>query len=171
MKKSEILNILNYIENGSNCTKRHVAACLVDNLNHVQLVGYNNICLPLGNHICKTCKSGIEVKMCPAIHAEIDCLNKISRDEIIMRGLTTMFVSYSPCPECCKAIRVAGIKRVIVKEPRLKPVDPITADIYSVNYFDELSQKLLDGIEYIRLWETPSNWEYFTKACWEREAS
>lgn len=148
MRKHEIYETLKNLEKHSDCDKRGVAAILVDGLGTIAKIGYNHKVLSaLSDLECIKCEEQCDSFICPAIHAEIDCLNKISKDEIALRNLTTMYVSYSPCPECCKAILAAGIKTIFVKEPRLKPVPGA-----GMNY-DELSEKLLEGVKYIRMWE------------------
>lgn len=152
MTKSEILITLKNLENKSNCDKRGVGAVLVDSLGYIVCTGYNHIAFDSMKEECHRCTHNGTPILCPAIHAEIDCLTRTSDVEIKTRQATTMYVSYSPCPDCCKAIREAGVKTVVVKEPR-------TSHIWLDEYmtYDQLSEKLLSGINYIRLWELPND--------------
>jgi dCMP deaminase len=45
------------------------------------------------------------------VHAEVNAIASSRQD---LRG-STMYVSLSPCKDCCKAIITAGIKRLVYK--------------------------------------------------------
>ena len=46
------------------------------------------------------------------IHAEMNALLKAARDGVSVDG-ATMYCNYSPCVPCSRAMRVAGIKRLV----------------------------------------------------------
>ena len=49
------------------------------------------------------------------IHAESNALMKLARSGGVGSLGATMYTSYSPCPECAKLIKQAGIDRVVYK--------------------------------------------------------
>lgn len=170
MKILNILNALNFYERRSNCLKKQVAAILYDNLWNIASVGYNRMVLAKGDKTCEHCCLRMQISECPALHAEIDCITKIGIQEIKRRGIKIMAVSYSPCPDCCKAIMNAGIEILLVKEPRLKDCGIQNHIDHSVRNYDQLAEALMPGIKYIRLWEGPRDTEIFTQAEYLKEA-
>ena len=171
MNKEQILKLLNHYEQSSDCRKRQVAAFIVPHglLKHDWvtidrkdlIIGAANKCvLPNINTYycssCDECMKGSTKITCPAIHAEAACLSKASFDEVTSN---TLFVSYSPCPDCCKLILAAGISRVVIKEPRTKSPSVADCIFYNVNSYDELAKKLLYNVEYVRLWEQDDDWQ------------
>lgn len=48
------------------------------------------------------------------VHAEINLIAKLARKGFPTEGVD-LFVNHAPCPECAKAIRQAGFRRVIYK--------------------------------------------------------
>lgn len=175
MNKQQILKLLNFYEQFSNCPKKKVAAVLLSdetiqsitdefievniaNKNIMRLLnrGVNFRVLPHSEATCDLCIDGYKEAQCPAIHAEADCLLGESFRDTYKH---TFLISYSPCPECCKLIRAAGISRVIIKEPRLKTPPIIDCVNYKVDNYDELSKKLLYNVDYIRLWEMSEDWQ------------
>lgn len=166
MKKSEILKALNYYENASNCYKRHVAAIIIGPHDEIVQWGANVRTLEMPLEICEKCVKGERPAVCPALHAEIAAFSKLGTTKAITHKYSTIAISYSPCPECCKAIRYFGITRVIVKEPRL---GHITIDGHTITY-DKFAENLLGNkVDYIRLWQKPEDWEYHSYAIWRDE--
>lgn len=47
-------------------------------------------------------------------HAEQNSLYKMLREGVSAKG-ATMYVTYNPCPQCCKMIVSSGIRRVVYK--------------------------------------------------------
>lgn len=177
MKNFEILKLLKLYEQNSTCKKRQVAALLLEDgqvINH----GTNQVVLPTNPRNCVNCdkggnvvydKLGVSYTMpCPAIHAEVACLTTYP---ICWSKDYALVVSYSPCPECCKLLcYTKGIHRVYVAEPRYKPIStneqlmwltPQQIPPVDMDNYDTLAKRLLNaaGIEYIRLWECPSDME------------
>lgn len=149
MNKAEILKLLSNVEKGSTCKKRQVAAILILN-GEVKCVGVNHA-IQSSKGVCYACAtkfSGLK-EVCPAIHAEIDCLLKAGEQA----NGGTLLVSYSPCPDCCRAIIKAGIRHVIVKDLRYKPVIEQFWYLYEVENYDELAEAMLKdaAIKYTRL--------------------
>lgn len=165
MKKSEILKYLNNAEGYSTCAKRKVGAVLLDNNNRVTF-GANgpiNSFNKKSKQICKLCSEcSISKELCPAIHAEIACITGLNRvPELSLYGVKTLLVSYSPCPECCKAIARVGINQVVVKEPRVKKPDLSIRILHQIETYDDLAEELLKSVDvkYIRLWECDEDCE------------
>lgn len=160
LTKLETLKLLDHFENTSTCRKRKVAAIILQDhhlrdsfiLNRLDLIanGANKSIVPYRETTCDICLQGYKGAQCPAIHAEIDCLINTPFETTYN---SNMFVSYSPCPECCKAIRAAGIRRLFIKEPRLSKPSKIDCKNYKVSNYDELAEALLPGVQYYRLWE------------------
>lgn len=50
-----------------------------------------------------------------ALHAESNLLQKISRSGGIGAEGGTLYTTYSPCPECAKLIKQAGVARVVYR--------------------------------------------------------
>lgn len=154
MKKSEILNLLYKIEKLSECKKRRVGAVLITNktiytgFNH-PIQSSKGVC-----YACSTKQQSIK-ELCPAIHAEIDCLLKAGKDA---EG-STLVVSYSPCPDCCRAIIKAGVTHVIVASCRKKPVIEQFWYLYEADTYDKLAEIMLNdsAIKYTRLNEIALN--------------
>lgn len=175
MNKLQILKLLNHYEQQSRCPKKQVAAVLVSDSKMIEFendvledsylesflesnrnYGVNNPILMASDVGCERCMEGWKGRLCPAIHAEAECLiGKAWRDTY----LHTLIISWSPCPECCKLIIAAGIGRVIVKEPRIKKPSKQDCSFYKVETYDELAKKLLLNVHYVRLWEKSPDWE------------
>ena len=149
MDKTEILKLLYEAERLSTCKKRKVGAVIIAN-NGEKYFGANQSMLS-SKGVCYACniKSSNVKELCPAIHAEIACLLKAGEKA----AGSTLIISYSPCPECCKAIIAAGIKQVIVLSRRLKPVIEQFWYLYETTNYDELAEAMLKAakIKYIRL--------------------
>lgn len=152
MKVFEILKLLEKTEKTSTCQKRQVGAVLITP-NGVKYFGANKVMLG-SKGVCYACDTKFHniKELCPAVHAEIDCLLKAGKEAC--GG--TLLVSYSPCPECCKAILSADVKRVIVKEFRRKPVIEQFWYLYEASDYDSLAEAMLKAsdVEYIRLYKT-----------------
>lgn len=166
MNKEQILKLLTLYENKSNCPKRQVAALMVPQgllkqnwldtrLDLIQW-GANTRLLPYNDTRCERCLEGYKGILCPAIHAEAQCLMGMSFSDTVTN---TLFISWSPCPECCKLIKAAQVARVVIKEPRIKKPPIADCNFYKVTTYDELAEKLLSGIKYVRLWEQDNDWE------------
>ena len=157
MKKSEILKLLYETEKLSTCKKHKVGAVLIAR-NGEKYFGANQVALS-SKGVCYACNTKFHSikELCPAIHAEINCLLKAGKNA----AGGTLIVSYSPCPDCCKAIITAGIRQVIVTARRRKPVIEQFWYLYEASDYDELAEKLLINarVKYIRLWDWNSDWE------------
>lgn len=161
MNKLQILKLLKKYETEVSCPKKQVAAILVrQNLEadwilegHHDLlrIGTNCRLLPYNDFRCDKCVDGYKGFTCPAIHAEADCLIGLPFTET---QHSTLLISWSPCPECCKLINRAGIDKVIIREPRLKLISKADSKFYDgAKTYDELAEKLLYSTTYVRLWE------------------
>lgn len=155
MKKFEILKLLEEAESRSNCLKRKVGAVLYT-IRGLTVLGFNYVYNTklIYQDICDSCiNDGNTTLLCPAVHAEIAALLHSGMEQRFVGNI--LYVSYSPCPNCCKAIITAGISKVVVKEPKIKNLTHIESLTYQLDTYDELAEKLLTdaGITYIKLWE------------------
>jgi dCMP deaminase len=97
----------------SNCGKRHVGAVIVKD-GHRIAYGANKT-----KEFCGPCNR----KTCGAIHAEITALNQISGGPV---PCAVMYITYQPCLNCAKAIKAAGITKVVY--------DEINSDFSGMNF-------------------------------------
>jgi len=74
-------------------------------------------------------KSGEGLHLCPAVHAEVNCLINAAREGVITKGCDMYLSCPIPCKDCMAAIINAGIKTVTVIEYK---------------FYDELSRWLLE---------------------------
>lgn len=101
----------------STCLRRAVGCVLVDRFGHIVGTGYNGVprqrphCI---NDPCPgaTSSSGEKLDLCEAVHAEINALLQC-RD---VEQIETIFVTCSPCVQCCKALMNTGATRLVFAE-------------------------------------------------------
>jgi len=97
--------------------------------------GYNGAppgienCLKVG---CRKDREGIEFddkgkNVCRGLHAEINAMNQISRQNL--KG-TTMYSLYYPCSSCAKAIVGNGIRELIYSKIYKEP-DSLTREVFA----------------------------------------
>lgn len=120
------LTIADAVATRADCRRKRVGAVLVDSKRRIISTGYNGAppgepgCLaghcPRGRLTCEHVPpemGGMEdvgtPGYCIAVHAELNCLLFATRDTT--GG--TLYVTHQPCNACAKAIRAAGIDRVI----------------------------------------------------------
>jgi dCMP deaminase len=90
--------------------KRLRVGCVVVKDNTIIGIGYNG--MPSGwDNVCEdeNYKTKPEV-----LHAETNCLSKISRSTNSSDG-ASMFVTHAPCIDCAKMVHQAGIKEVFYR--------------------------------------------------------
>ena len=119
------LQIADAVSLKSKCLKKHYGAIIVKN-NEIISTGFNGPAR--GEDHCTKCtkvgsdKDMIEYSSCPAIHAEMNCIISVSRDEML--GATLYLAGYitstgeenlnvAPCEICLRLIKNAGIDRVV----------------------------------------------------------
>lgn len=96
----------------SNANKRKVGAIISDKDMNIYGMGYNRMFKNCVTDSCET-PSG-DTYEC-VVHAEEDAVInylKLNFASAIRRDLT-IYVTYSPCMNCCKLIHHAGIRRVV----------------------------------------------------------
>lgn len=100
------MNIALEVSKMSRCNRAKVGALLVKD-NNIISYGFNGT--PAG--FCNDCEeNGITKK--EVIHAEANAILKAGRESI---G-SDLFLTLSPCIDCCKLIKQAGIRKVYIKE-------------------------------------------------------
>lgn len=104
----------------STCFKRQVAAVIVDQNNRSVSMGFNGT--PAGSPHCCDQKNHDPVahrewSKCNEVHAEMNALLYLTRyPQVYEPEHATLYTLLSPCIECAKAIHVAGIRRVVVRD-------------------------------------------------------
>lgn len=103
------INIAKEIGSLSYCTRSKVGAVLVKDGNVISF-GYNGT--PAGMDNC--CEEN-NVTKDEVIHAEMNAILKAAKSGNAVDG-STLYLSLSPCKNCCKLIIQSGIKRVVYLE-------------------------------------------------------
>lgn len=150
MKKTTLMGIAFLVSQESKCVSWKVGSVIAKD-NRIISTGFNGT--PTGHENCCTVarkkqwtavKDGKEILLSRhreahsvwsshnEIHAEINAILFAAKNGIAIDG-ATMYVTVSPCRECCKAIAQSGIKKLV----------------YSVGYDKDTSLNILkeSGIE------------------------
>ena len=112
------INITKEIGTLSYCTRSKVGAVLVKDGNVISF-GYNGTPAGMDNGCEENNVTKDEV-----IHAEMNAILKAAKSGNAVDG-STLYLSLSPCQNCCKLIIQSGIKRVVYLEGYrdLKPIE------------------------------------------------
>lgn len=112
------INIAKEIGTLSYCTRSKVGAVLVKDGNVISF-GYNGTPAGMDNGCEENNVTKDEV-----IHAEMNAILKAAKSGNAVDG-STLYLSLSPCQNCCKLIIQSGIKRVVYLEGYrdLKPIE------------------------------------------------
>ena len=112
------INITKEIATLSYCTRSKVGAVLVKDGNVISF-GYNGTPAGMDNG----CEEN-DVTKDEVIHAEMNAILKAAKSGNAVDG-STLYLSLSPCQNCCKLIIQSGIKRVVYLEGYrdLKPIE------------------------------------------------
>lgn len=103
------INIAKEIGTLSHCTRSKVGAVLVKDGNVISF-GYNGTPAGMDNGCEENNVTKDEV-----IHAEMNAILKAAKSGNAVDG-STLYLSLSPCQNCCKLIIQSGIKRVVYLE-------------------------------------------------------
>jgi dCMP deaminase len=103
------INIAKEIGSLSYCTRSKVGAVLVKDGNVISF-GYNGTPAGMDN----SCEENNVTKE-EVIHAEMNAILKAAKSGNAVDG-STLYLSLSPCKNCCKLIVQSGIKRVVYLE-------------------------------------------------------
>ena len=103
------INIAKEIGSLSYCTRSKVGAVLVKDGNVISF-GYNGTPAGMDNGCEENNITKDEV-----IHAEMNAILKAAKSGNAVDG-STLYLSLSPCKNCCKLIIQSGIKRVVYLE-------------------------------------------------------
>ena len=133
------LKVAGTIAEQSKCDKRGIGAVVLKD-GRVASTGYNGAPAGFPDHGTQSCKEFCPAAMngqrascndfenCVAVHAEINALLFTNRDDL--RG-ATIYVPYSICLSCAKAIANSGIVRVVWRPGRVsKRVDDARTENY-----------------------------------------
>jgi len=112
------INIAKEVGTLSHCTRSKVGAVLVKDGNVISF-GYNGTPALMDNGCEENNVTKDEV-----IHAEMNAILKAAKSGNAVDG-STLYLSLSPCQNCCKLIIQSGIKRVVYLEGYrdLKPIE------------------------------------------------
>lgn len=112
------INIAKEVGTLSHCTRSKVGAVLVKDGNVISF-GYNGTPAGMDNGCEENNVTKEEV-----IHAEMNAILKAAKSGNAVDG-STLYLSLSPCQNCCKLIIQSGIKRVVYLEGYrdLKPIE------------------------------------------------
>jgi dCMP deaminase len=91
----------------SHCTRKKVGALLVRD-NMIISDGYNGT--PSG--FANNCEDEVGDTHWYVLHAEANAIMKVARSTNNARE-STLYITLSPCKECCKLILQAGIRRLV----------------------------------------------------------
>lgn len=114
------MSIAEEVANWSTCLSRKVG-CVITVNNRIVATGYNGApagiktCLEKGK--CFRCgsKSGENLDMCLAAHAEQNALMQAAKQGVSIDG-GVMFCTTQPCTTCAKMIINSGIKEIVYLE-------------------------------------------------------
>lgn len=101
------LEIAKNISTLSRACRRQVGAILVKN-NNILSYGYNGTPIGFDNH----CEDEDGETLPHVLHAEANAIMKAAKDGCSTVD-ATLYLTFSPCYQCCKLIIQAGIKRVV----------------------------------------------------------
>ena len=123
------INIAKEIGSLSYCTRSKVGAVLVKDGNVISF-GYNGTPAGMDNGCEENNVTKDEV-----IHAEMNAILKAAKSGNAVDG-STLYLSLSPCQNCCKLIIQSGIKRVVYLEGYrdLKPIEFLSKFIQVEKY-------------------------------------
>jgi dCMP deaminase len=118
MDNLKIIKELKRVQNLSVSNKRKVGAVLVYN-NKIISSGFNK------NIFGTTCENIDNETYQHIIHAEEDCIFNYLKQNLFFTLLSeaTLWITYTPCNNCCKLIVQSGIKNVIYLEKHPKNFD------------------------------------------------
>ena len=130
MNDSEYMNIAKCTSAYSTCLKRKLGCVLVTS-SGLSIDGTNGP--PHGLRKCKTCprihsKSGTDIHLCRAVHAERATLLKAAMYGIATNNAKLYCYFGVPCKDCLLEIIAAGVSEIICT---------------SEDYYDELSKSIL----------------------------
>lgn len=113
------LSICEAVSSKSPCLSRQIGAILVRDKSIVA-TGYNGPARGFQHctEICRRRKlgyhSGEGLHLCPAAHAEANCIVNAARNGVITLGCTLYMNFIVPCKDCATLIVNAGIKEIVV---------------------------------------------------------
>jgi len=107
------------VSSRANCLNRAVGAVLVTSDNrHILATSYNGV--PRGLPHCEVCIRRIKgfgpgegLNLCNAAHAEQNILTQLARNNSGSSKNAILYVTDSPCSDCCKLIINSEIQRVV----------------------------------------------------------
>lgn len=125
---------------GYNGAARGIPHCGPERLKHDYVLGHrmNNAFEPIlgDTYTCPRQRlgypSGQGLALCPAVHAEANCIANAARSGIKTYGTSLYLTCGVPCKDCLSLIVNAGVQEVIVT---------------TLDFYDELSEFILRSVE------------------------
>ena len=108
------LDIAERISRMSQARRLRVGAVLVKNGNIISM-GWNGMPAGMPNDCEIKNEDGTLTTRPEVIHAESNALMKLAADGGVGSNDATLYITYSPCPECAKLIKQAKISRVVFR--------------------------------------------------------
>ena len=116
--------ICDAVSSNSKCHSRHIGAILVRDKSIVS-TGYNGPPRDIA-HCDSQCPrrqaghgSGEGLHLCPAIHAEVNCVVNAARQGVITLGTILYMNCIIPCNECLKVLINAGVVEVVIRSNKV----------------------------------------------------
>ena len=128
-------SICKIIASKSPCLSRQIGAILVRD-NSIISTGYNGPArgIPHCQDICPRRKygyiSGTHMELCPAQHAEENCISNAARNGTCVFGSTLYLNTVIPCKNCLSTLINSGISEIVVEE---------------LTVYDQYSQFIIDN--------------------------
>lgn len=114
-----LLTICNAVSQNSKCLSRKLGAVLVRN-NSIVATGYNGPARGVKHCDGPVCPrrvfgypSGEGLHLCPAVHAEANCIANAARLGVCTEGCTLYLNWLTPCKDCLSILINAGIREVV----------------------------------------------------------
>jgi len=120
-KHNYFSEIANVVSSRATCCRRKVGCVLVNSKGHILATGYNGTAAGLDNCSsddpcnpeARDSKSGENLHLCEAIHAEQNALLKCKD----VHEIDIAYVTHSPCITCVKLLMNTSCKTIVFSEP------------------------------------------------------
>ena len=137
VKDRAFMDIAIAISNLSTCIRRKVGCVLVDGNDEILSMGYNGVPKDMAHCIDHQClganrKSGEDLDLCIAIHAEANALMRCHDIRLIRKIYTTTF----PCIQCTKLLANTACKTIIYRDAY--PIKDENQIIYGNFFYKQL---------------------------------
>lgn len=112
------MKLAHVVAERSTCRRRQIGAVLVKD-KRIIATGYNGAPTKIEHCLERGCRkdevgaeSGKGLEVCPALHAEQNCLLQCAKYGIVAEG-SALYCTLSPCIQCAKELINAGVRAII----------------------------------------------------------